>query len=143
MVRPYAGGVHSRAGEIQIDHMVPLKNAYVSGAWAWDYQRRCAYANFLGNSYHLIAVSGRENMSKGDRTPADWLPSNRGFVCTYLKAWLSVKLVWRLIMNPRESDAIKTAFREHGCDPKIFKLRQSELESQRRIMLDSLAACRP
>lgn len=138
---PYAGLVVTEASEMQIDHMVPLKNAYVSGAWRWDARARCAYANFMANEFHLVAVSGHENMSKGDSTPAQWLPPNEAFTCDYLKSWLSVKLIWGLIMNPPETVAIRQAFQRAGCDAATFRLTAADLARQRRAIQDAQAAC--
>lgn len=138
---PYADGVHTQASEIQIDHMVPLKNAYISGAWRWDAKVRCAYANFMANTFHLIAVNGHENMSKSDSTPADWIPPNRAYRCTYLRNWLAVKLIWHLIMNPRETAAIQRAFRDAGCDSRTFNITASEIASYRQTARESLENC--
>lgn len=138
---PYAGLTVTEASEMQIDHMVPLKNAYVSGAWKWDARERCAYANFMANEFHLVAVSGHENMSKGDSTPAQWLPPNAAFTCDYLKSWLSVKLIWGLIMNPPETVAIRQAFQRAGCDPSTFRLTAADLARQRRAIQDAQGAC--
>jgi hypothetical protein len=138
---PYTGTIFTRASQVQIDHMVPLKNAYVSGAWRWSQKDRCAYTNFRANRFHLVAVSGHENMSKGDRSPADWLPSNPAFVCEYLKDWLSVKLIWGLILGPREGKAIKQALRAYRCQPEEFEMAPGELAEQRVAIQQSYAQC--
>jgi hypothetical protein len=138
---PYTGQTFTEASKVQIDHMVPLKNAYISGASQWDWPHRCAYANFMANHFHLVVVSGHENMSKGDSTPAEWLPPNRDFLCAYLKDWLSVKLIWGLIMGPHETFAIKRAFRDAHCDPNSFTISPEELAQQREAIDTELSAC--
>ena len=57
---PYGGSTWKFAREMEIDHVVALKNAYVSGAWAWDKQHRCLFANFMGYKNHLISSSSRK-----------------------------------------------------------------------------------
>jgi hypothetical protein len=64
---PYTGKFLSNPSAIDIDHMVPLKNAHESGGWAWDASRRQEYAKDLRYRWHLLAVSGWANRSKGDR----------------------------------------------------------------------------
>ncbi|MCF8529655.1 MAG: HNH endonuclease family protein, partial [Aquiluna sp.] len=63
-----------------VDHMVPLKEAWDSGAWNWSMATRQAFANDLAFSHSLIAVSASSNRSKSDREPADWLPTNAEYV---------------------------------------------------------------
>lgn len=138
---PYTGDEITDAGQIQIDHVVPLKHAYISGAWTWDNPKRCAYANFMANDFHLLAVSGHENMSKGDSSPDEWMPPNPEFVCSYLKDWLEIKLIWGLIMNPDESQAIKTLFAQNHCDPRMFNLDHASLEKQRSAIVQRLNDC--
>jgi len=138
---PYAGMELRSSREIQIDHMVPLKNAYLAGAWQWNYQTRCTYANFLGNRFHLISASGRENMRKGDRGPDGYLPPNESYHCEYLENWLKVKLIWGLNMTPSEIQAIREDVRQSGCNPKNFRLSTAELAAQRELIREGSEAC--
>jgi hypothetical protein len=62
---------------LDIDHLVPLAEAWDSGASAWSRQRRVAYANYLDDERHLEAVSDRSNLQKADQVPTTWLvPDN-------------------------------------------------------------------
>ncbi|WP_413287600.1 DUF1524 domain-containing protein [Bdellovibrio sp. HCB337] len=131
---PYAGDMITESKNIQIDHMVPLKHAYITGAWEWDYQTRCTYANFMGNNFHLITANGRENMRKGDRGPDQYLPPNQAYRCEYLKNWLKIKLIWQLKMTPTEISAIRRTFEENDCQLKDFSLSQRELKRQRKLI---------
>jgi hypothetical protein len=45
---PYDGATWHAASDVDIDHMVPLAEAWRSGAWAWTTAQRQAYANDLG-----------------------------------------------------------------------------------------------
>ena len=89
-----------------IDHVIPLKEAWRSGADKWTKAKRRAYANSLKNSDHLIAVSKRANRQKSDRDPANWLPANKPWVTHYLSIWLRIKKEWGLDMDPRERQVI-------------------------------------
>ncbi|MBK3629690.1 HNH endonuclease [Streptomyces sp. MBT49] len=93
------------ASSLDVDHMVPLAEAWDSGASAWTAARREAYANDQGAAASLIAVSGSSNRSKSDKDPADWLPAE-GFRCEYAGAWVATKLRWRLPADPAERDAL-------------------------------------
>ena len=42
---PYTGETVTDATRLDIDHMIPLKNAHDSGGWAWDESRKAAFAN--------------------------------------------------------------------------------------------------
>ncbi len=138
---PYTGGTRTSAREIQIDHVVPLKNAFISGAWTWSAKKRCLYANFMANNFHLMAVDGFENMSKGDSAPDQYIPANRRYVCQYLQEWLKIKLIWKLEMTQSEAEAIKNNLSQFGCDSKDLKMLQSDLNEQRLATEDMQAIC--
>ncbi|NJP74121.1 HNH endonuclease family protein, partial [Streptomyces sp. C1-2] len=59
---------------LDIDHLVPLAEAWDSGASTWTAKEREAYANDLGDDRSLIAVTAATNRSKADQDPTDWLP---------------------------------------------------------------------
>ena len=139
---PYTQGFIKQASEIQIDHFVPLKNAYVSGAYRWTRPKRCHYANYIGNNYHLLSVSGHENMSKGDRSPAYYVPPNTSYRCEYVKTWLKIKLIWGLNMTPDEALGIQEVIKTHHCDPRRFTMSQRELTEQRQLIADTDYQCR-
>ena len=92
--------------KFDVDHMVPLKEAWDSGAWEWDPERRQAFANDMSIPESLIAVSASSNRSKGARDPAEWLPPRQEFHCQYVDAWIEVKKLWNLLMDQAEHDAI-------------------------------------
>ncbi|MFJ9351722.1 HNH endonuclease family protein [Streptomyces sp. NPDC101237] len=93
------------AKELDVDHMVPLAEAWDSGAAAWTAARTEAYANDQGAPNSLIAVSGSSNRSKADKDPADWLPvpADR---CKYTVDWVADKLRWRLSADVAEVQAL-------------------------------------
>lgn len=69
---------------LDIDHLVPLAEAWDSGAFAWTAGERQAYANDLGDDRALIAVSAASNRSKADQDPSTWLPPAVGYRCAYV-----------------------------------------------------------
>jgi len=104
---PYVGYVTTDPRKLDIDHLVPLKEAHRSGAYQWTKTRRVAYANYLKDEWHLIAVDAGANRSKGDKDPAEWLPPNEAFLCAYLTHWVEVKRQWNLSMDQAEAEAIR------------------------------------
>jgi len=138
---PYSNTELTSSRDIQIDHMVPLKHAYMSGAWKWDYKTRCLYANYMGYRHHLIPASVRENTSKGDRAPDKYLPTELSYRCQYVKDWLAIKLIWKLNMNADEVQAIHEVVVNYGCNLNSFRMTKDELEFQRQYIQDNLDFC--
>ncbi|MFM9137040.1 MAG: HNH endonuclease family protein, partial [Actinomycetota bacterium] len=106
-VSPYDGARWSDPSRIDIDHVVALKEAWDSGAWAWSSDMRRAYANDTSDSRTLLAVTDRVNQSKSDTDPSNWLPPSRSYLCTYLSNWIAVKARWGLSMDPSEWGRVK------------------------------------
>ena len=80
---PHLGHHLENPRHIDVDHHVPLKNAHISGGWAWDEERKEEYANDLTNPAHLVAISARHNRSKGARGPEEWAPPDNDLWCQY------------------------------------------------------------
>lgn len=138
---PYGAREYTRASDIQIDHFVPLKNAYLSGAYRWSREKRCLYANFMGNAFHLLPVYGRENSIKGDRTPEGYMPPNPSYQCQYLAQWLKVKLIWNLGITSSEKTKILDLIQGHHCSVSELSYSAVELERQRRFIADNIKLC--
>jgi hypothetical protein len=102
---PYDGATWTAAADLDIDHVVPLKNAWESGAWAWTTPRRESYANDLTDP-QLIAVTDNVNQAKGDKSPDAWKPSRTSYHCTYARMWVRVKYVWALTVTSAEKTAL-------------------------------------
>lgn len=105
----YCGFVTTNPSTLDIDHLVPLKEAHESGAHSWSPKKRADYANDLTSSRSLIAVKNACNRSKGARDPAEWMPPNRAYWCQYVKDWITVKAEWGLSIDPAERDALQQA----------------------------------
>ena len=90
-----------------VDHLVPLAEAWESGAQGWLADRRERYANDLGYEQSLIAVSARSNRSKGAQDPATWLPPEADQHCWYAAAWVHVKTRWSLTVDAAEANTLR------------------------------------
>lgn len=102
----YDGRTLTSASSVVVDHLVPLKEAWMSGAATWSAKKRAAFTNDLGYGASLIAVSASAQQSKGSKDPASWLPSLRPYRCAYIKNYVAVKSRWRLSVDPAEKAAI-------------------------------------
>ncbi|MEU0153598.1 HNH endonuclease family protein [Micromonospora fulviviridis] len=108
----YDGLTLTDPADVDIDHMVPLANAWRSGADEWDDSKRGDFANDLTRP-QLIAVSLRSNRAKGDQDPSQWKPANRSFWCQYAADWVTVKHYWRLTVTSAEKAALTDML--EGC----------------------------
>ena len=106
-ISPYDGARWSNPSDIDIDHVVALKEAWDSGAWAWSAAQRKAFANDTSDSRTLLAVTDSVNQSKSDKDPSNWLPPLQSYTCTYLGNWIAVKVRWNLSMDSSEFGRIK------------------------------------
>ena len=88
--------------QLDVDHLVSLKEAWDSGAWSWTPERRIAYANDLTDGRTLVAVSATSNRAKGDRDPSNWNPDNDEAVCQFIGDWIAVKARWSMSMDQSE-----------------------------------------
>ncbi|EEY17021.1 secreted protein [Verticillium alfalfae VaMs.102] len=102
---PYDGVTVTQSSSVDIDHMVPLANAWISGASTWTAARREAFANDLSGP-QLWAVSASTNRSKGDRSPDLWSPPVTAFRCTYARSWIQVKSSYSLTITSAERTAL-------------------------------------
>jgi hypothetical protein len=92
------------SSKFDIDHMVPLSEAWDSGAWNWNADQRKHFANDLDQPFFLIAVTASSNRSKSDRDPAEWMPPNANYHCEYVRIWIEIKRAWDLSVDQAEHD---------------------------------------
>ena len=104
-VSAYDGKTITNVNQLDVDHLVPLAEAWRSGAWKWSPEQRQAFANDLKNPEVLVAVSSSSNRSKGDSDPSTWTPSSN--TCDYLKNWILVKNKYSLTVDGKEVLALQ------------------------------------
>ncbi len=92
--------------DVDIDHMVPLAEAWDSGARTWTTSTRQAFANDLGDYRTLVGVTDNVNQAKGDQDPSTWMPQYDR--CRYLGEWVAVKHRWRLSVDSAEKSALRS-----------------------------------
>ncbi|MQY11285.1 hypothetical protein SRB5_14000 [Streptomyces sp. RB5] len=109
---PYDGATWTASGDVDIDHVVPLAEAWRSGASGWTTARRQAFANDLESS-QLIAVTDNVNQSKGDRDPDAWMPPRTAYHCMYARMWVSVKYKYGLSLEQAEKTKLSSVL--SGC----------------------------
>ncbi|MEV6596159.1 HNH endonuclease family protein [Actinoplanes sp. NPDC051346] len=109
---PYDGETWTDAADVDIDHLVPLAEAWRSGADAWTTERREQFANDLAHP-QLVAVTDDLNQAKGDQDPAEWQPPRADFQCAYAKMWITVKHSWQLTLQDAEKSALQATL--DGC----------------------------
>jgi len=107
---PFDGERFTDPDDVDIDHMVPLANAWRTGASEWDDEQRSDFANDLDRP-QLTAVSATSNRAKGDQDPSEWKPPERGYWCQYAHDWVVVKHHWELSVTDPERAALEDMLR--------------------------------
>ena len=110
----FDGKTITNASKLDVDHMVPLAEAWRSGAWKWTFAQRQAFANDLDNSEALIAVTRSTNRSKGDKDPSLWMPAKDQ--CVYTQNWISIKVKYSLTADPQEVEKLNSLVSTCGLD---------------------------
>jgi len=108
---PYSGKIinfvrgASTSGEVQIDHVVALSDAWQKGAQLMSLPDRITFAN---DPLELLAVGQAANGQKSDGDAATWLPPNKSFRCEYVSRQVAIKVKYSLWVTQAEHDAIKS-----------------------------------
>lgn len=137
----YSHQLLTTSREAHIDHMVPLKEAYASGAYQWSPAHRCHYNNYLSYQHHLKLVSATENLKKGSSEPIDYTPPLFSEKCSYLKQWIVVKLIWRLTFDPEELNSFQLLGEDYSCSLDRVKIDMRFLNSQRQFTYQHIKTC--
>jgi hypothetical protein len=95
----YTSEITTNPNDLDIDHIVPLKNTYINGAKQWNHSQKIQYFNDFDV---LIAVSKNANRAKGDKDPSFWMPPNINFQCEYIRLWHAIKNKYNLTMTVKE-----------------------------------------
>ncbi|WP_433278221.1 HNH endonuclease family protein [Pseudonocardia xinjiangensis] len=102
---PYDGATWTDPADVDIDHVVPLAEAWRSGAADWDDDRREAFANDLDGP-GLLTVTDNVNQAKGDQPPNLWKPKLTEYWCTYATLWIDTKSKWDLSVTSAERSTL-------------------------------------
>ncbi|MFF5923999.1 DUF1524 domain-containing protein [Streptomyces flavochromogenes] len=114
----YDGQNVSDPAALRVDHLVPLSEAWESGASGWTASRRERFANDQGATATLVAVTARSLQDKAGRDPAGWVPSDAARYCRYVGEWVSTKLRWGLSADKDEVEALKL-FADGPCEETV------------------------
>jgi hypothetical protein len=101
----YDGVVVNDPSLVVTDHLVPLANAWSSGASAWTPERRTVFANDVEHS-QLVSVSAGSFTDKAERPPDAWQPSRVAYRCEYARAWVYTKSIYHLRVTDAEFAAL-------------------------------------
>ncbi|MGW7537808.1 HNH endonuclease family protein [Amycolatopsis sp. NPDC054798] len=104
-VSPYDGQTWTKPGQLDIDHVVPRKHAWRTGAAAWTQEKREQFANDLVRP-ELVAVTSAVNRQKGDKAPDEWKPPSTSDWCQYAVDWITDKDFYRLTVTRPEIAAL-------------------------------------
>lgn len=117
----YDGKTYTDASRLDIDHLVPLKEAWTSGAAGWSAKMRTAYANDTGYGPSLNAVSKAAHDAKGADEITKYLPSKTSYRCAYVRNWIAVKYRWGLTIDPTEKNMLNSDLTLYCSNPYVTK----------------------
>lgn len=126
---PYTGTSFSflrgsgNAGELHVDHVVALSDAWRKGAHSWTPELRAEFANDPTN---LVVTLGAVNMTKADQDAGTWLPPRPDAHCGFALQVVLVKSEYRLGIDESERDALRDAL--STCTEGSSLLIRSEAE---------------
>lgn len=107
-IDPYTGlPVQVTGGDshdADIDHIIPLKEAYVSGANNWTNEQRKDFANDMDN---LVYTDSGVNRGKSDKDAGKWIPSYEPSQCIYAVKSIEVKGNYKLSVDSVEKAALQ------------------------------------
>lgn len=107
-IDPYSGKEIKDPKKIDIDHVIPLGYVARHGGAEWSKEEKEKYAN---DPEVLLAVSASENRSKSDKGPADYMPPNTDFHCSYAKIFTSVADKYTISISAQDKKALNDALR--------------------------------
>ncbi|SDB82854.1 Excalibur calcium-binding domain-containing protein [Raineyella antarctica] len=102
-------------GQVEIDHVVALSDAWQKGAQQWSSDRRTAFAN---DPLNLVATRADLNQQKSDADAATWLPPYRAARCDYVARQIAVKRAYALWVTQAEKDAMGRVLA--GCPAQVL-----------------------
>ena len=112
---PYTNRTFTNPRDLDVDHVVALADAWVSGAWTWADELLDRFSNELGN---LNAIAAGENRSKSARGPSEYSPTAPEARCDYLVQYATVKIRWGLSITPQDFAVVTTGLT--GCEVGVI-----------------------
>lgn len=109
-IDPYSNSIINESSKVDIDHVIPLSYAAKHGGDAWPAERKQEYANDVR---FLLATSAKENRSKGDKGPSDYMPPYKDYHCAYAKTWVAASLEYDISMTQKDYNTLKRTLT--GC----------------------------
>lgn len=103
-VDQYTGEQYTRAGELEIDHIIPPEYADASNGYQWDYSKRY---NFANDPLNLIPVSRATHRRKRERGIASYRPRDE-YLCEYATAWQMVSEIYDLDLFTRDRSRMRS-----------------------------------
>ena len=85
----------------RVPFVVPLREAWESGANSWTASRRASFARSAATRAADIGLSAVATADRADRDPSQWLPAPARR-CAYVAKWIAVKKAWNLTADPAE-----------------------------------------
>ena len=119
----------TNASDLDIDHTVPLKNAWLMGGYEWKPWQLESFANDMTPG-HLEVMEKNANITKNDKSIDDWNPKdyykNRKnpylqilvddkVNCNYAANYAAVKHRWNLKLTGREYDKLEDILTSNTC----------------------------
>lgn len=101
---PYGGETWYKAGDLDVDHIVPLQYAHEHGAANWPESRKQEFANDLDN---WLPVAASLNRSKGAKGPTEWMPPRHEYRCEYLARFDGIMVKYGLNYPSSELRVVK------------------------------------
>jgi hypothetical protein len=108
-VDPYGGDTFTNAADLDIDHVVPLGYAAKHGGQNWSSEKKQQFAN---DTTQLLAVSAKENRSKSDKGPENYMPPKREFQCEYSKKWVATATKYGITVTEGDKRALKAGLQK-------------------------------
>jgi hypothetical protein len=139
-VSAFDGAQTNNASGFDVDHMVPLKEAWESGAHSWDSATRTSFANDLAYEHSLIAVSAKSNRSKSDRDPNNWMPPTSSFHCQYVGRWIAVKYRWTLSVDASEKTFLESKVASCGAAADVLAPQKAPIAAGQAPAVQSTPA---
>jgi hypothetical protein len=111
-VDEYTGEEFTRAGAMEIDHIIHPQYANGTNGYQWDYGKRAQFAN---DPINLIPVGRDTAKKKRQRSIASWEPREE-FTCEYAKNWQQVAEKYELDLFARDKSRINKTLESCGVD---------------------------